>query len=238
MENLLHTRPGWFLRGLPSLARAQAMYHARRYTMTTPQRCKALWEQCHEVMRHRVPGCFAECGVWRGGSSAIMGLAARHAREPRHLHLFDSFEGLPEPTATDGQSAAEYSGGRASGALKSVGQCQVGLAEVKRYLLDQLRFDESLVHFHVGWFQNTIPAIAPQLGPIALLRLDGDWYESTMVCLDGLYQHVSPGGIIVLDDYHAWAGCRKATDEFRARHHIQSPLHKIDFEAVYWVKGA
>jgi O-methyltransferase len=224
------------VKGLPDLARARAMFRIKRYTMTSPERCKALWDQCQSVLARPVPGCFVECGVWRGGSAALMGLALRHAGQDRALHLFDSFEGLPEPTAIDESAAAEYSGDRASGKLVSVGKCQAGLAEVENFLFGRLHFDPSRIHFHVGWFQNSLPTAAEKLGPIALLRLDGDWYESTIICLNLLYPQLSPGGIVVLDDYYAWAGCKKATDEYRARHDIKTPMIRIDDVAVYWTK--
>lgn len=226
----------WFVRGLPSLPRARALFQARRYTKTTPQRCRELWNQSCKLLRDGVPGCFVECGVWRGGSSAVMGLAIRHFRQKRDLHLFDSFEGLPEPTQKDGEMAKAYSGGRASGELKSVNQCRAGLEEVQTFLLEHLGLDPSQVHFHVGWFQNAVPSVASGLGPIALLRLDGDWYESTKLCLDHLYPLVSSGGIVVLDDYFPWEGCKLATDEYRARHGILAPLEKIDCDAVCWIK--
>jgi len=218
------------------LARAQALFEARRYTMTTPQRCRGLWNQSCRLLRDGVPGSFVECGVWRGGSSAIMGLAMRHAGQKRDLHLFDSFEGLPEPTQKDGEVAKAYSGGRASGDLKSVDQCKAGLDEVQTLLLGRLGLDPALVHFHVGWFQKTLPAKAAGLGPIALLRLDGDWYESTRLCLEHLYPLVVPGGMVVLDDYFDWEGCKLATDEYRAQNGIHAALEQIDGDLACWTK--
>jgi len=231
-----NSRWAWFLQGLPSLARAQALFYARRYTMTNPTRCRILWDVSQRVLRQRVPGAFVECGVWKGGSSAVMGLAIRHAGQTRDLHLFDSFEGLPEPTERDGLEAKQYSGGRASGALKSVNQCQAGLEEVRAILLGGLNFDPARTHFHVGWFQNTLPDIAPKLGPLALLRLDGDWYESTRLCLEHLYPLLSSGGVVILDDYNGWAGCKQATDEFRNLRGIQAPMKLLDPFATYWTK--
>jgi predicted O-methyltransferase YrrM len=188
------------------------------------------------VLEGNVPGCFVECGVWKGGSSAIMALAIRNARQERHLHLFDSFEGLPEPTEKDGKSAGIYSNGRIQGKLATLNQCQAGLDEVRHLILDEIKVRKDLAHFHVGWFQNTISADAGQLGPIALLRLDGDWYDSTKICLEHLYPLLSPGGIIIMDDYWAWEGCRKATDEYRDKFNINSLIQPIDGIAVFWIK--
>jgi O-methyltransferase len=226
----------WFLRGLPSLPRARELFQIRRYTMTNPVRCRTLWNQSCQVLWANIPGSFVECGVWRGGSAAVMALAIRHSGQGRDLHLFDSFEGLPEPTEKDGPQAREYSGGRASGALKSVDQCKAGLDEVQSFLLGRLGLDASKVHFHVGWFQDPLSRDAPKLGPIALLRLDGDWYESTRLCLEHLYPLVAPGGMIILDDYLDWTGCKKAVDEYCSAHGIVAQLAGTYPNAVYWVK--
>ncbi|RYD77075.1 MAG: hypothetical protein EOP84_16045, partial [Verrucomicrobiaceae bacterium] len=224
IHRLRNNRWLWLIKGLPSLARARALFAVKRYTMTTPERCRHLWDICLQTLEKGVPGSFVECGVWKGGSSGVMSLAMQHAGQQRDLHLFDSFEGLPEPTEKDGELASVYSGGRSSGALESVGQCRAGLNEVEDFLLTRLHVPRSNLHFHVGWFQNTVPRDAGQLGPIAILRLDGDWYESTRICLENLYPLISPGGVIILDDYYCWEGCAKATDEYRQLHGIEPPI--------------
>lgn len=165
-----------------------------------------------------------------------MGLALRAAGESRPLHLFDSFEGLPEPSEKDGAAAIAYSGGKSSGALTSIRACEANVEEVRRMLTTRARLPESQLHFHVGWFQNTVPAAEPALGPIAVLRLDGDWYDSTRVCLEHLYPLLVPGGVLILDDYFCWEGCRKATDEYRAAHGLTMPIIQVDVDSGYWRK--
>ena len=236
-KKMTESRWAWFLKGLPVLPRAAAMFRTKRYTMTTPIRCRRLWDSCKQVLDQNVPGCFVECGVWKGGSSAIMALAIKNAGQERHLHLFDSFEGLPEPTEKDGDYAATYSGGRNQGKLATVNHCRAGLDDVRHLIIDEIKMPQELAHFHVGWFQNTIPVDAGQLGPIALLRLDGDWYDSTKICLEHLYPLLSPGGILILDDYFCWEGCRKATDEYRNQNKITCSIHRIDVDAGFWVKA-
>ena len=235
-KRLIESRWMWFLKGLPVLPRSTAMFRAKRYTMTNPIRCRRLWDSCKQVLDQNVPGCFVECGVWKGGSSAIMALAIKNVGQERHLHLFDSFEGLPEPTEKDGDYAATYSGGRNQGKLATVNQCRAGLDAVRHLIIDDIKMPQELAHFHVGWFQNTIPADVGQLGSIALLRLDGDWYDSTKICLEHLYPLLSPGGIVILDDYYCWEGCRKATDEYRQKNNINCLIHQIDVDACFWVK--
>jgi O-methyltransferase len=237
-KKLTESRWAWFLKGLPVLPRAVAMFRAKRYTMTTPIRCRRLWDSCKQMLNQNVPGVFVECGVWKGGSSAIMALAIKNAGHERHLHLFDSFEGLPEPTEIDGEFATTtYSGGRSGGKLAPINQCSAELDGVRHLILDKIKMPPTLAHFHVGWFQNTVPADARKLGPIALLRLDGDWYDSTKICLEHLYPLLSPGGIVIMDDYYAWEGCLKATDEYRNKHNIISPIQRIDGDAGFWVKS-
>ncbi len=115
-------------------------------------------------------------------------------------------------------------------------KCEAGLDEVKATLLDKAGLNSSGVEFHVGWFQDTVPISTTKLKSIALLRLAGDWYASTQVCLEHLYPRLSPGGVLVLDDYFRWEGCRKATDEYRTHHKITTPSTRIDADRGYWIK--
>lgn len=232
------SRYGWFASGLPDFSRAKALFAVRRNTMTTSIRCRTLWDFSINIMKEGIEGDFVECGVWKGGSAGIMAQALKKS-DPlgtRTLHLFDSFEGLPEPREEDGVQAIEYSGGVSSGALRSVHQCEAGIEIVKGFLFEKLGFPKNRVVFHQGWFQDTIPVLGGDPRKISILRLDGDWYESTMVCLDHLYDRVSERGIIILDDYFAWEGCKKATDEFRALKGITETIVRIDSDCGYWIK--
>ena len=227
----------WFFKGLPSFPRAHALFQARRHTMTTTKRCRSLWDVCQQVIKQKIPGVFVECGVWRGGSAVIMGLAAKRHDPVRPLHLFDSFEGLPEPSAVDGARAAEYSEGKAGGKLVSISKCDATLDYVRAALLEEAHLSPASVFFHKGWFQDTLPVEAKKIGNIAVLRLDGDWYASTKICLEYLYPLLSPNGVLILDDYFCWEGCRKATDEYRNRHAITDRIVRVDQECVLWVKS-
>lgn len=238
INRVRNSRYGWFLRGLPVPARAVSLFSIRSHTMTWPTRAKTLWDTCHQSLKKDVPGDFVECGVWRGGSAGLMGLVLRDFDRSgrRKLHLFDSFEGLPEPREEDGLKAAEYSGGVNSGQLTSVHQCEAGIDLVKSFLFGRLGLAKDKIVFHQGWFQNTLPVLGEEPKQISVLRLDGDWYESTKVCLDHLYDRLAIGGTVLLDDYYCWEGCQKATDEFRAARGITDPIIRIDNEAVYWIK--
>lgn len=166
-----------------------------------------------------------------------MGLAMKSAGQNRELHLFDSFEGLPEPGPEDGIKAAEYSGNRDGGKLVPISRCEANVSLVQAYLFNQLRLPRQAVHLHVGWFQDTVRVQSTKIDSIAVLRLDGDWYASTRVCLEHLYPRLSPGGAIVLDDYYLWEGCRKATDEYRRDQGIATPITQVDTECGYWMKS-
>jgi len=169
----------------------------------------------------------------------MMALAhiASRSKPVRRLHLFDSFEGLPEPqTDIDGNRATEFVGGQASGALVTTGLLSCS-ADVSRKLLDErIHYSTTLVQYHVGWFQETLPRDADSISEIGLLRLDGDWYESTRVCLEYLYPKVVRNGVIVIADYGYWQGCHKAVDEFLSRPPGPIMLHHIDSSPRYRLK--
>ena len=180
-----------------------------------------------------------ECGVWKGGAAGLMALAHLHdrARAERALHLFDSWEGLPEPRADfDGQRALDYASGHASGALKSIGQCVSSMEEASELLESTICYPRDLLHYHKGWFQETLARDGDSLGAIALLRLDGDWYDSTKICLEELYPRVRKHGVVVIDDYGHWAGCRTAVDEFVATQSAPIILNRVDYSCRYWIK--
>lgn len=209
----------------------------KRNTMVSFERLATLWLQVQHLDKYEIVGDLVECGVWRGGSAGMMALAHLYSRPntSRHLHLFDSWQGLPEPDRElDGALAVKYSGGANRGALEPIGQCVAALDEVRQLLEREIGYPAERIHYHVGWFQETLART--QVEKIALLRLDGDWYESTKICLEELYPRVAKGGIIVLDDYGYWSGCRKATDEFIEQLSEPVMLHHIDVDGRYFVK--
>ena len=229
----------WALRGFPDLTLARTLYQVSTHTMTRPTRAIALWKLCKEILRTNIPGDFVECGVWMGGSAGLMAVALERfdIGKPRMLHLFDSFEGLPAPGEKDGNKAAGYWMNSANSEFLTTQRCVAGAATVCSLLHERLGFSVERVVIHKGWFQDTLPGLGPEPQCIAVLRLDGDWYESTKICLEHLYERVSRGGVILLDDYYCWEGCRKATDEFRDARGIIDPIIRIDEESVYWIKS-
>lgn len=160
--------------------------------------------------RH-ISGDVVECGVWRGGM--IAGIADL-LKDERNYFLFDSFEGLPDVTAIDGASAKEWQNAKDAPSYFDNCKAEIQFAEkamktagCKKYTLIK------------GWFNETLP-VFPSTNQIAILRLDGDWYESTMCCLENLYAKVVPGGIVIIDDYYTWDGCTLAVHDYFSKHKI------------------
>ena len=221
----------------------------RSCTMLTHPRLVCLHQQVQSCEKRNIPGAFVECGTWKGGAVGLMALAnLRFGTARRMLHLFDSFEGIPEPDeAVDGPLAVEQVQsvhGGVSGRLVAVQGLyekfagSVGTLEDNRCLLEnKIGYPAEFIRYHQGWFQDTVPTAAAIIGPIAILRLDGDWYASTKVCLDYLYPKVVSGGFVIVDDYGTYDGCRKAVDDYRVAHSIRSALDKIDSSAYAWIKG-
>ena len=179
------------------------------YTVVSRSKLNLLWNLARELDRRAIPGAVVECGVFRGGSAAVLGRASSAARL---LYLFDSFQGLPKPGDKDGAQAA---------AGFHEGWCQ-GDADEVRALLVRLGVSDERIRIVSGWFADTLPGAGT--GTIALLHIDADWYDPVRFCLNTLYDRVSPGGYVVLDDYGRWEGCTRAADEFLAGRGLMSLL--------------
>jgi hypothetical protein len=210
----------------------------RDSTLLSYERLVTLYGQVVYADRRGLPGALVECGVWKGGASAMMALAnVYHSTERRHLHLFDSFKGMPEPRAgLDGAEALALGTWSNHGALRPIGYTVASPDDARSLIVDRVGYPEDHVHFHEGWFQETLPVVAPSIGDIAVLRLDGDWYDSTMVCLQHLYDRVVTGGVVIIDDYGHFEGCRRATDDFLAERALAVYLSHIDYSGRYFIK--
>ncbi len=206
------------------------------HTMVDRLRRGNLLRLIQRLDREDVPGAFVECGVARGGVAALLGARARESRLPRETWLFDSFAGLPEPTFKDGAPAVRFAHNRGDGRLDPIGECVGTLDEVKAFLFGSCQLPEERVHIVQGWFQETLPSYHG--GPIALLHVDGDWYESVRVCLDTLWPSVARGGFVVLDDYGHWEGARLAMREFLGRQPERIPLHRKGYTQAFLRKPA
>lgn len=188
------------------------------YTMTQDSKIAELCEAVRYIAHSDIEGAIVECGVWKGGSmmaAALMLLNERKAE--RDLFLFDTFCGMTEPTEQD---VSLSSGRKAIEKFKATARKDMGsdwcispIDEVRSNMLST-GYPESLVHLVPGKVEDTIPQQAPK--KISLLRLDTDWYESTLHELENLFDRITPGGVLIIDDYDSWQGARKATDEYLA----------------------
>lgn len=165
-----------------------------------------------------ISGCVVECGVWRGGMTA--GIASILGPDRKYF-LFDSFEGLPPAKEIDGPAAIKWQQNTKSSnyydncaAPPEFAERAMRLAGISSYELVR------------GWFNTTVPTTKIE-EPIALLRLDADWYDSTMICLEFFYKKVRPGGLIILDDYYAWDGCSRALHDFLSCYSAIERIHSI-----------
>jgi O-methyltransferase len=211
-----------------SEARAEGRdWPAEAETMVGLRRLDNLEHCIEEVVRSRVPGDLIETGVWRGGAAIFMRAVLKASGDTeRVVWAADSFEGLPKPNA----GFYPHDEGDAHWNQRSLA---VTLGEVSGNFARYGLLDER-VRFLPGWFSETLPSA--RIRRLAVLRLDGDMYESTIVALRALYPKVSIGGYVIVDDY-ALANCKAAVDQFRAEGGITEPMERVDWTCVFWRKA-
>lgn len=187
----------------------------RGYTMTSVHRQHALYEAVKYVVANKIAGSFVECGVYRGGSSLLAALTFSELGDRRDLWLYDTFAGMTPPTEFDSkrnlsaERTVEHFEKSNSGDFNE--WCFASLDDVKACLA-LANYPAEKVHYVVGDVSKTLVDTKP--GQIAILRLDTDFYDSTKAELEQLYDLLSPGGILIIDDYGSWDGARKAVDEY------------------------
>lgn len=235
-QTILKIHKSWkFFKEIPlkdflDLKKLRLILKVKPYTMISYLRLSNAYCLAKLAEENGSRGAFVECGVWKGGCVALMGFVAEQAKSGRKIWLFDSFEGLPAPgkkdTADkDGVSPEDHTN-----------KCIASMEDVEKIFFSILKLNRKNIVIRKGWFENTIPGAEKEIGPIAILRLDADWYESTKGCLDNLYDRVISGGYVIIDDYGFWEGCKKAVDEFLERRKLNVNLINIDKEGVYFQK--
>ena len=213
------------------------------YTMTSVRRLQALIDAVRYCVRRDVPGAFAECGVWRGGSVLAMLLTLQELGvDDRDFYLYDTFEGMTRPTEHD---VSEHD----PPALETWKDAERLQEQPWAAYFDPESFNEEAVretllstgypaerlHFVQGAVEETLPDRAPE--GLALLRLDTDWYESTLHELRHLYPRLADGGVLIIDDYGHWEGARRAVDEYFASEAEPLLLSRIDYTGRIAVKA-
>ncbi|MGI9254916.1 MAG: TylF/MycF/NovP-related O-methyltransferase [Thermomicrobiales bacterium] len=211
----------------PNLRREGLDWPSKAETMVGEVRLENVRRLVEDVIQQQIPGDLIETGVWRGGVTIYMrAVLAAWGDQSRTVWVADSFAGLPEP---DPSRFPDDAGDVLYTYQDLVVPLETVQANFQRYgLLDRQ------VRFLPGWFRDTLP-VAP-MERLAVLRLDGDLYESTMIALESLYPRLSPGGYVIVDDY-GLPTCSAAIRDFRARNGIPAPLHQIDWTGRFWQKG-
>jgi O-methyltransferase len=227
-----------------SLADQAIIAEANQYSMTNFNRQAALIEAVRHIERRQIRGAFVECGVWRGGSVlAMLRTLLSLGVTDRDIYLYDTFEGMTEPTEADvsayhgsALSAWKVAQGKGERVWKEFFNESYFNEEDVRRLLVSTGYPAERLHFVKGPVEQTIPSIVPDA--IALLRLDTDWYESTRHEMQHLYPLLPQGGALIIDDYGHWDGCRKAIDEFFSTGHTPPILlNRVDYSCRVGVKG-
>ena len=197
------------------------------HSMAGIRRLENVYELVQRVIDEQIAGDFIETGVWRGGCCILMrGILAANAITSRRVYVADSFQGLPPPNPDKFSHDAGLN-------LHQFRGLAVSLEQVKENFSRYGLLDEQVV-FLKGLFQQTLPTL--NAGPFALIRLDGDLYESTCVSLSALYPKVSPGGFVIIDDYGGLPACKAAVSNYRSEMGIDSPIHMIDWTGCWWQK--
>ncbi len=197
------------------------------HTMVGLKRLDNLQFCVEDVLKKGVPGDLIETGVWRGGAAIMMrAILKAHGVTDRCVWAADSFEGLPAPNAAKYPHDKNWN-------FNQFKQLAVPLEEVQANFSTYSLLDDQ-VRFLKGWFRDTLP-IAP-IQRLAVLRLDGDLYESTMDGLASLYPKLERGGYCIVDDYHDIQACRQAVSDYRQKHAITDEIVRVDWTAVYWQK--
>jgi macrocin-O-methyltransferase TylF-like protien len=205
-------------------------------TMLPVTRLDNIQDSIIDLLKRRIPGDLIETGVWRGGAAIFMRAVLKaYEVTDRQVWVADSFAGLPAPDAALFPNEAKF---QSAPLVRNIYKnFAVDLETVKRNFASYGLLDDS-VRFLEGWFKDTLPA-AP-IERLAMMRLDGDFYESTVDALTGLYDKLSVGGYVIIDDYGEdnWNYCRRAVDEFRADRRIADPLVRVDDKCCYWQRAS
>lgn len=197
------------------------------FTMVKSRNLVNLYSLIERVNAMNLDGDIVECGVWNGGSAALMGFADRYGKNGRNraIWLFDSFAGLPRPGPNDGAAENQhYFEGFNKGSTQQVER-----------VFGNLGVPINHVRIQPGWFNSTLKRA--DLEQIVVLHIDADWYDSVMSVLDAFYEKVVPGGFVVLDDYGYWEGCTRALNDFIAQNNLERvELKQADSTGVYFQK--
>jgi O-methyltransferase len=181
-----------------------------------------------ELYKNKIKGSIVECGAWRGGMIASL---VEILGNTQQFYVFDSFEGLPEATEIDGEAAIQWQNDKAGAMYFDNCKAEIEYAESAMKLANAQNY--KLVK---GWFSETLPNYNISEG-IGILRLDSDWYDSTITCLNHLYPLVNKGGLIIIDDYYTWDGCSKAIHDYLSANKLTERIFSTPGNVAYIIKN-
>ncbi|QTN29917.1 class I SAM-dependent methyltransferase [Rhodoferax sp. AJA081-3] len=209
----------------------QLLASIRPFTLLSTERLFSLYTHAKLLCQRDIPGNFVECGSYQGGAAALLAsVVQRHSLRPRKVYAFDTFQGMPEPAEVD-----RHNGTPANDTAFGAGTLAAPVAEYLAVVCARLGVT-SIVEPVPGLFAHTLPARKADVGPIALLHADADWYASTMDIFSTLYDAVSTGGVVQIDDFGYWEGCRKAVRDFERISGEVFALQRIDHTGVWFQK--
>jgi len=207
-----------------------------QYSMTTAGRIDCLFDSLEHIRTNNIPGDYVECGVWKGGNIlGIMSYLEVYRNTQNKIWLFDTFAGMtaPEPVDVDYENISAMDTMKWVAANDPINWCEVNISEVQKNLSGS-NYPRDKVNFIVGDVCETLQLSRNIPEQISLLRLDTDWYASTKMELEMLWPRLSPGGVLIVDDYGHWKGCKQATDEFFAP--LDYKMQVIDYTGVRFIK--
>ncbi|MGB5605100.1 MAG: TylF/MycF/NovP-related O-methyltransferase [Gammaproteobacteria bacterium] len=208
----------------------------REYTLLNPEKLYAFIQAIRYIEKNGISGDIVECGVWRGGAIMAAALTLKQLNMPeRTFYLYDTFAGMSRPTDKDrpvpgtGDFDVNEAFERAKTGHDSSDWCYASLEDVKQNL-SGIDYDQSKFVYVEGKVEDTLPAVLP--GPISILRLDTDWYDSTRQEMEHLLPLLVPKGVLIIDDYYRWAGNKDAVDEYLEEHRIPILLTRVGNSAI------
>jgi len=210
----------------------------RKNTMLNERKLEYIVNATNTIAKNNIEGDIVECGVWMGGSAALIADTLLQHKQTRMIHLLDSFDDPHEPLPVDGPYLIKLLGGmkRAKGRLQTIkgfydkvtkGKGPGDPRVVYNLLVKSVGYPKEKIKFHKGWFQNTVASVSESIDKISFLIIDCDLYAPTKLCLEYLCPKVVPNGLIFIDDYPTLDGCKKAVDDYVVKHKIRSKFIRV-----------
>ncbi len=230
--HLQHMAVSGVSQGEDSSEFALLLKSVRPFSLLSTERLFSLYVRAKAICRSDLPGNFVECGSYKGGAAALLAsVIKRHSLRPRKVYACDTFQGMPEPAEVDRHNCTP-----ANETAFGAGTLKAPVDEYLAVICERLEV-AAIVEPVPGLFAQTLAARKEEIGAIALLHADADWYASTMDIFSNLYDAVIAGGVVQIDDFGHWEGCRKAIRDFEKMSGDVFDLQRIDYTGVWFHKS-